>query len=159
VGRVRSGFGLRRETLGCQRFGALRALPHGRSRVDDVGLGFRECPSIPSKIPSWNRGLSAGVPRQANACCSFEAPRPRVAATLAKASALDCRAGPHPVSRRMTPRPGASLLIRARSVVQVHPGPPFKSPINTRRFSLSPSWGLDIKKPFCQKFAKSSSRP
>jgi len=37
---------------GCQRFGALRALPHGRSRVDDLGLGFREYPSIPSKIPS-----------------------------------------------------------------------------------------------------------
>ncbi len=32
-------------------------------------------------------------------------------------------------------------LIRARLVVQVHPGPPFKSPVNTRRFSLfrSPS--------------------
>jgi hypothetical protein len=32
-----------------------------------------------------------------SACCSFEAPRPCVAATPAKASALDCRAGPHPV--------------------------------------------------------------
>ncbi len=30
--------------------------------------------------------------------------------------------------------------IRARLVVQVHPGPPFKSPVNTRRFSLSSSW-------------------
>src|SRR5207249_5647710 len=28
------------ETLVCQRFGALLALPHGRSRVDDVGLGI-----------------------------------------------------------------------------------------------------------------------
>ena len=34
----------------------------------------------------------------------LEAPGPRVAAILAKASALDCRAGPHPVSRRMTLR-------------------------------------------------------
>ena len=34
----------------------------------------------------------------------LKAPGPRVAATLAKASALDCRAGPHPVSRRMTLR-------------------------------------------------------
>ena len=32
-------------------------------------------------------------------------------------------------------------LIRARSVVQVHPGPPFKSPINTRLFSLFPFRG------------------
>src|SRR5260370_38441053 len=48
-----------------------------------------------------------------------------------------------------------AILIRARSVVQVHPGPPFKSPIYKRRFSLSPSGGLVIKKPFCQKFAKS----
>src|SRR3984893_1009639 len=43
-------------------------------------------------------------------------------------------------------------LIRARSVVQVHPGPPFKSPVNTRRFSLFPFWGLPLKKPFCQPF-------
>src|ERR1700676_4409391 len=43
-------------------------------------------------------------------------------------------------------------LIRARSVVQVHPGPPFKSPVNTRRFSLSPLSGLSLKKPFCQPF-------
>jgi hypothetical protein len=48
-----------------------------------------------------------------------------------------------------------AFLIRARSVVQVHPGPPFKSPINARRFSLSPSSGPVIKQPFCQKFAKS----
>src|SRR5713226_3442507 len=39
------------------------------------------------------------------------------------------------------------LLIRARSVVQVHPGPPFKSPINTRQFSLSPSSGLPTCRP------------
>ena len=43
-------------------------------------------------------------------------------------------------------------LIRARSVVQVHPGPPFKSPINTRRFSLFPFSGRPLKKPFCQPF-------
>src|SRR5713226_8188072 len=48
-----------------------------------------------------------------------------------------------------------AFLIRARSVVQVHPGPPFKPPISPRRFSLSPSRGVVIKKPFCQKFAKS----
>src|SRR5260370_37608035 len=29
------------------------------------------------------------------------------------------------------------------------------SPVNTRRFSLSPFLGLSLKKPFCQKFAKS----
>ena len=29
-----------------------------RWRVDDSGPGFRECPSIPCKIPSRNRGLS-----------------------------------------------------------------------------------------------------
>jgi hypothetical protein len=52
-----AGYGLGRETLGCQRCGALRALLHGRSRVDDVGLGFRECPSISSKIPSWNQSV------------------------------------------------------------------------------------------------------
>src|ERR1700676_1566531 len=45
-------------------------------------------------------------------------------------------------------------LIRARSVVQVHPGPPFKSPINTRRFALSPHRGNCHQNPFCQKFAK-----
>src|SRR5712671_187803 len=44
-------------------------------------------------------------------------------------------------------------LIRARSVVQVHPGPPFKSPVNTRRFSLFPFRGISLKKPICQLFA------
>ena len=39
------------------------------------------------------------------------------------------------------------------------PRPTFNSPIYTRRFSLSPSRELVIKKPFCQNFAKSSSRP
>src|SRR5258707_14867794 len=43
-------------------------------------------------------------------------------------------------------------LIRARSVVQVHPGPPFKSPVNTRLFSLFPFSGISLKKPFCQPF-------
>src|SRR4029077_18792128 len=43
-------------------------------------------------------------------------------------------------------------LIRARSVVQVHPGPPFKSPINTKLFSLFPFSGISLKKPFCQPF-------
>src|SRR4030088_287584 len=43
-------------------------------------------------------------------------------------------------------------VIRARSVVQVHPGPPFKSPLNTRRFSSFPFRGISLKKPFCQPF-------
>ena len=43
-------------------------------------------------------------------------------------------------------------LIRARSVVQVHPGPPFKSPVNTRPFSLFPFRGISLKKPICQLF-------
>jgi hypothetical protein len=37
-------------------------------------------------------------------------------------------------------------------VVQVHPGPPFKSPVNTRLFSLFPFSGISLKKPFCQPF-------
>jgi len=45
-----------------------------------------------------------------------------------------------------------AILIRARLVVQVHPGPPFKSPIYTRRFSLFPFSGPSLKKPFCQPF-------
>ncbi len=44
-------------------------------------------------------------------------------------------------------------LIRARSVVQVHPGPPFKSPVNMRLFSLFPFRGISLKKPICQLFA------
>ncbi len=43
-------------------------------------------------------------------------------------------------------------LIRARSVVQVHPGPPSKSPVNTRLFSLFPVPAISFKKPFCQPF-------
>jgi hypothetical protein len=49
-------------------------------------------------------------------------------------------------------------LVRARSVVQVHPGPPSNSPINTRRFTLSPHLGNSHQNPFCQKFAKRSGR-
>src|ERR1700692_1125081 len=45
-------------------------------------------------------------------------------------------------------------LIRARSVVQVHPGPPFKSPINTRLFSLFQFFGISLERAICQKFAK-----
>jgi hypothetical protein len=48
----------------------------------------------------------------------------------------------------------AMPLIRARSVVQVHPGPPFKSAVNTRLFSLFPFSWISLKKPFCHKFAK-----
>ena len=35
----------------------------------------------------------------------------------------------------------------------VHPGPPFKSPVNTRLFSLFLSRGMSLKKPTCQLFA------
>src|ERR1700736_3052696 len=45
-----------------------------------------------------------------------------------------------------------AFLIRARSVVQVHPGPPFKSPVNTRLFSLFPFSWISLKKPFCRPF-------
>src|SRR5260370_41518947 len=43
-------------------------------------------------------------------------------------------------------------LISARSVVQVHPGPPFKSPVNMRLFSLFPFRGISPEKPICQPF-------
>src|SRR5580692_10513197 len=49
-----------------------------------------------------------------------------------------------------------AFLIRARSVVQVHPGPPFKSPINTRLFSLFPFPGTSSTKPICQSFVNLS---
>jgi predicted nucleic acid-binding protein len=42
-------------------------------------------------------------------------------------------------------RPTTSILIRARSVVQVHPGPPSQSPIITRLFSLFPFRGFPRK--------------
>ena len=42
---------------------------------------------------------------------------------------------------------------RLRSVVQVHPGPPFKSPVNTRLFSLFPFPRIFLKKPICELFA------
>src|SRR5216684_1545372 len=38
-------------------------------------------------------------------------------------------------------------------VVQVHPGPPFKSPVNTRLFSLFPFRGISLKRAICQLFA------
>jgi hypothetical protein len=50
-----------------------------------------------------------------------------------------------------------AILIRARSVVQVHPGPPFKSPIYTRRFSLLPFSGIS-RKAFCQRFVNFRNR-
>jgi len=43
-------------------------------------------------------------------------------------------------------------------VVQVHPGPPFKSPINTRLFSLFPFREISLERAIFQKFAKSPSR-
>src|SRR5258708_13251470 len=46
-------------------------------------------------------------------------------------------------------------LIRARSVVQVHPGPPFKSPIYTRGFSLSPFRGSPSKNRFVNRLSTS----
>ena len=42
---------------------------------------------------------------------------------------------------------------KGRSVVQIHPGPPFKSPVNTRLFSLFPFRAISLKKPICQLFA------
>ena len=60
----------------------------------------------------------------------------------------------HVLSKESLPRgggPTTSILIRARSVVQVHPGPPFKS-VNTRLFSLFPFSGTSLRKPFCQPF-------
>src|SRR5216684_4048088 len=56
---------------------------------------------------------------------------------------------PPPLGRR----PTTAILIRARSVVQVHPGPPFKSSVNTRLFSLFPSREISLKNPTCQLFA------
>src|SRR6266850_1194330 len=47
----------------------------------------------------------------------------------------------------------SSHLIRARSVVQVHPGPPSKSSVNTRLLSLFPFRGISLNKPLCQLFA------
>ena len=41
-------------------------------------------------------------------------------------------------------------------MVQVHPGPPSKSPVNTRLFSLFPFRGIPLEKPICQLFAKFS---
>src|SRR5260221_564543 len=46
--------------------------------------------------------------------------------------------------------------IRARSLVQVHPGPPTKSPVNTRSLSVFHFPGILIQKPFCQLFANFS---
>src|ERR1700674_2007711 len=37
-------------------------------------------------------------------------------------------------------------------VTLFHPGPPFKSPVNTRLFSLFPFSGISLMKPFCQPF-------
>jgi len=52
------------------------------------------------------------------------------------------------IAKNDTPRPGTSILIRARSVVQVHPGPPFKSPVNTRLFAPFPFRVVTLEKPF-----------
>ena len=41
-------------------------------------------------------------------------------------------------------------LIRARSVVQVHPGPPFTSAVNPPLFSLFPFPGPSLQKPVSQ---------
>jgi len=42
------------------------------------------------------------------------------------------------IAKNDTPRPRTSILIRARLVVQVHPGPPFNSAMNTRLFAFLP---------------------
>ena len=66
-----------------------------------LDLDFANVQAYPPKSHPGIVVFRPASPRQTNVCCSFEAPRPRAAATLAKASDLDCRAGPHPVSRRM----------------------------------------------------------
>ena len=55
-------------------------------------------------------------------------------------------------------RPTTAILIRARSVVQVHPGPPFKpmsQAAHTNKYAViltfPLSWNL-LQKPFCQPF-------
>jgi hypothetical protein len=48
-----------------------------------------------------------------------------------------------------------AFLIRARSVVQVHPGPPSKSPVNTRLFSLFPFPGIFVKNHFVNRLSTS----
>jgi hypothetical protein len=50
-------------------------------------------------------------------------------------------------------------LIRARSVVRVHPGPPFKSPVNTRLFSFFPSRRISLEREICQLFANFTIGP
>src|SRR6266478_7608526 len=80
---------------------------------------------------------------------------------MSSASSLSCPplirgSSVHVLSKESLPRgggPTTSILIRARSVVQVHPGPPFKSSVNTRPFSLFPVRGISLKKPICQLFA------
>src|ERR1700741_1322499 len=44
-------------------------------------------------------------------------------------------------------------VYNAKTSLMVHPGPPFKSPVNTRRFSLFAFRGISLKKPICQLFA------
>jgi len=63
-------------------------------------------------------------------------------------SALVLFKDPLPLGRR----PTTAILIRARLVVRVYPGPPFKSPVNTRLFSLFPFRETSLKKPICQPF-------
>src|SRR5271169_6032672 len=47
-----------------------------------------------------------------------------------------------------------AFLIRARSGGSSPPRPTIQiTPVNTRPFSLSPSWGILLKKPICQLFA------
>jgi hypothetical protein len=53
----------------------------------------------------------------------------------------------------------AAFLIRARFVVQVHPGPPFKSSINTRLFSLSPFRGIYLTNLFANYLPTSAKPP
>jgi hypothetical protein len=55
---------------------------------------------------------------------------------------------PLPLSRR----PTTAILIRARSVVQVHPGPPFIHQQIRGYSSLFPFLAIFFKKPFCQPF-------
>src|SRR6266566_3963111 len=104
---------------------------------------------------SWSFVLS---PKTANACCSFEAPRSRVAATLSKASALDCRAGPHPVSRRMTLRNRDLNTDKGEVGGSSPPRPTIQIASKYEAILTFPLSGNISQKPFCQKSARSPSR-
>ena len=102
---------------------------------------------MPAHIFRQEMGLPCGL----ELCSSSGDPVRRHACVIVSASGNKRPCSPRePVFLGACPT--TSILIRARSVVQVHPGPPFKSPVNTRLLSLFPFSGLPLKKPFCQPF-------